>query len=99
MTHPAMAAVEGAGLAGQERPHGPGQRPLAGAEQAVRVGRREGPGGDGHRAGRDQPSQAAEDVGPIAGVAEDGAPQEPPHHDMLEDPGSIGPRGMQAAIT
>ncbi len=53
--------------------------------------RQEGPGVDGHRAGRDQPRLAAAAGSPIADIAEDGAPLEPPPHAMVEDP-----RGVEA---
>ena len=51
------------------------------------------------RAGRDQPSQAIKEVGPIAVVAEDGATLEPPHHDMVEDPGGIESRAARHGDT
>ncbi len=92
MAHPAMVAVAGPGIAGEERAHGPGERARAGPEQEVGVIRQGRAGVDGPRAGRDQSVQPAEDVGPFAVAAEDRPPVEPPHHDIVEDPGRIKPR-------
>ena len=46
-----------------------------------------------------QRGHAGEEVRPVPAVAEDGTPLQPPHHDVVEDPGASrrGWRGMVKA--
>ena len=93
MADAVMAAIEGAGVAREERAHTPGERPGAGADQEVRLIREQRPRVDGESALRDQADQAGDEVGPVPVVAEDGRPLDPPHHDVVE-----GVRSIQAGL-
>ena len=93
MARALVAAVEGAGVAGEEAPHAPGERAAPGADQEVGVVGEERPGVDGEGAVRRQGGQAGDEVRAVRVVAEDGAALEAPHHHVVE-----GPRGIEAGL-
>ncbi len=93
VAHPLVAPVEGSGIAGEERAHGPGQGADPRPHQEVGVVREEGPGVDAEDLGLRQGGEARDEVGPAPVVAEEGPPLDPPHHDMVE-----GVRRIQAGL-
>jgi len=91
MPDPVVAAVEGAGVPGEEGPHAPGERAGARPDQKVRVVREEGPGRDGHPCRRDPRPELGSEVAVIGVVPEDGAALVAAHHHAAEDPRRIEP--------
>jgi len=81
-----VAPIEGPGVAGQERPHGPREGALAGANEQVEVIGQEGPGVDRQCPRLGQGRQAVEEV---SAISEDGPALDPAHHDMVQDPRRI----------
>jgi hypothetical protein len=69
-----MAAVEGPGVAGEQRPHAPGQGAGPRPNEEVRMIREERPGIDGEGAGCRQRGQAGHELGAVGVVPEDGTP-------------------------
>ena len=92
-----VASIECARVSGQERAHAPSEGPGPGAEQQVGVIRQDGPGVDGYGPALYYAREAAEEVGPIGIVPEDGRPLDAPHHDMVQGAGGIQPRSARHA--
>jgi hypothetical protein len=84
MADPSMAAIEGAGVAREERAQTAGERPGASADPEAGVIREERPGLDGEGALLCHPGEAGDEVGPVCVVAADGRPRASPHPDVAE---------------
>ena len=84
-----VPAVEGAGVSGEERPHGPREGAVACADQQVKMIREESPGVHTEPGVLDHGGEAATKVRPISVVPEDTLAVEPPHHHVVQDAGRI----------
>ena len=82
---PLVPAVEGAGVARQETPHGLGERAVPGADQRVGVIREERPGVDREAALRYE-------VGVVGVIPEDAVPLKASHPHVVQDPGGVEAR-------
>jgi len=89
---PAMAAVEGPGVAREERAHAAREGPPPGADQEMRMVREEGPGIQRPGPLRRQRGQARDKVRPVGLVPEERGPLDPPHHPVVQGVRRIEPR-------
>ena len=93
---PRAAATRGAGrpqsgtaIPSEQRAQGGRQGLPAGPDQEMRVSRQEGPGYNAPGVRSGQGRDPGDEVHPVPFVPEDGAPLDPPHHDLVEDAGRI----------
>jgi hypothetical protein len=84
-----MAAVQGAGVAGEARAHTPGERTIARPDQEMGVVRQEGSGVDSEGSLLRQAGEARREVGAVLLVPEEARALDPPSHYVVQDPGSI----------
>jgi hypothetical protein len=76
--------VDRPGVLGEEIPHAPGQRTLAGADEQMRVVREQRPRIDGGGAPIREARQRRDEVLAVRVLLEDDAALQPPHHDGVE---------------
>ena len=84
MAHTLVAAVERPRIPREERPHAAGQGALSRPEQQMGVVREQGPRVHGERPVLRQRGEAADEVGAVRIVPEEGGPLDSPHHHVVE---------------
>jgi len=89
VARPAVPAVEGPGVAGEERAHAPGQRARPGPHQEVGVIREQGPGVHREGARVRERREPAEEGLAVRVVGKDHAPFQAAHHHVVEGSGGV----------